>query len=113
MNLNVTSQIDTSTGAKVTGAYGMMDVNTDNLLSTGQVVGTLRFYQSADAYTKGMDTVKPVTLKQDGTIDSRVTGVVVQLTEQEVQAPNLPLTVFNKAAQSLEATYGWTVTVSQ
>lgn len=113
MNLNITSQITTSTGLPVTGAYATMDVNTDTIMRTGQVVCKLYVYKDADAATKGLDTVQPVILNGQGNITTRVVGVLVQLTEAEISGPNLPLTIYEKAAAQLSADYGWTVTVSQ
>jgi hypothetical protein len=103
MNLSVSSQINTSIGTQVTGAVGYINANTDQLLKTGQVVCGLQFFANPTAVLSNMDSISPVVLKQDGTIQSRVSSINVSLTAQEAAAANLPLTIFNKAAAALTA----------
>lgn len=111
MVLLVSNEINLSTGATVTNAIGNIIAGTDRLLSTGNVSAEIQFYLSADAMAKKLDNAIPVILKQDGTIDSRVGGLVISLTEQEALGADLPGTIYTKVAAALTSAYGWTVSV--
>ena len=113
MNLKVTSQINLSTGSQATNAVGYITAHTDKLLTTGKVPCDLEFYLSKAVSDKKFDKSIPVILKQDGTIQSRVGAVTISLTEEEAMGADLPTTIFNKVAEALGTSYGWTVVVEE
>ena len=111
MNLKIMSQINTSIGTQVSDAYVTVDANTDHIMSSGQVFCTLNVYTDATAWSKKYDTLCPVILDGNANIESRISTVMITLTEQEVVAANLPLTIYQKTADKLSADYGWTVII--
>jgi len=111
MNLNITSTVNTSTGTQVTGAIAYMVAHTEQMPTTGVVNCDLQFYVSLTASNNNMDNFTPVVLSGNF-IGSRVLSIAVTLTQQQVVAANLPLTIFNAVAAALTSTYGWTVTVT-
>lgn len=112
MNLNITSQVNTSTGDTVTGAVGYLIAYTGNLLKTGQVQCDLQFYLNAAAVTNNLDQFYPAILNTNGTIKQKVTNITITLTQAQATAANLPTTIYQSVATALATTYGWTVTVT-
>lgn len=113
MNLLITSSIDTNTGTTVTNAIGFITAHTDELLNTGLIPCDLAFYINMQASDDNKDKFIPVTLNQNNTINTRIGSITISLTQQQIEAANLPLTIFNKVASDLNTAYGWTVSVQQ
>ena len=109
MKLSITSTVDTNVGIPVTGMIGNIVAHTDSLLTTGQIPCDIEFYANDDAKTKQKHKLFPVVLAGDDTIQELVASCTIDLTESEVNAANLPTTIYNKVAAKLATDYGWTV----
>lgn len=112
MKLSITSTVDTNVGLQVTGMVGTLSANTVSLLTNGTVFCALQFYANDSASNLNKNTLYPVVLNSDDTIEKIVTTCTITLTGPEVEGANLPATIYAKVAAKLSADYGWTVVVA-
>lgn len=111
MNLLITSSIDLNIGGTVQDSYGTVNYHTESLFTTGQVPCDLLFWLTQIDKEKGKYKIVPCTLNADNTIKNVIDSIIVELTQQEALAADLPGTIYTKVAQKLTLLYGWTVNV--
>ncbi len=111
MNLKITSSVLTSTGATISNIIGDINAHTGELLTTGVIKCDISWLKDATAKAKKYDNVFPVIVNEDFTIDKKVASCEITLTEEQVLAANLPLTIYEAVSEKLEELYEWTVIV--
>jgi hypothetical protein len=112
MKIIITSEVDTNIGLPLSNIIGSINANTDTLLNDGRVHCKIDFYIDDAAKASRKNMVFPVVLNTDGTIYKIVASCVITLTQEQVEAANLPATIYSAVAEKLTDDYGWTVVVA-
>jgi len=116
MTIAFTSEVDINIGIPSSSIAGNIVADINNISIDGTCKCKFYFHKLNDPQCLNPDnvfnTIYPVILNTDNSIDIVVHFCLINLTQQDLDSVNLESIIYNKVADKLNQEYGWSVVVA-